>query len=105
MDALLRLRLDTLRAQLVCSRLEKVSLQAEIACATTEKWRKENALFRYVALVAELRKISEELNALQGKRRGQDGFRDVRLAASRMRAAKLLKDSHRTVAVATAKSN
>jgi hypothetical protein len=68
MDALLRLRLDTLRAQLVCSRLEKVSLQAEIACANTEKWRKQNAMFRYVALVAELRKISEELDVLQGKR-------------------------------------
>ena len=64
MDALLRFRLDALRAQLVCSRLEKVSLQAEIACATTEKWKKENAMFRYMALVAELRKISDELELL-----------------------------------------
>jgi hypothetical protein len=68
MDALLRLRLDALRAQLVCSRLEKMSLQAGIACATTEKWKKENAMFRYLALVAELRKISCELDVLQGKR-------------------------------------
>jgi hypothetical protein len=68
MDALLRLRLDTLRAQLVCSRLEKVSLQAEIACTTTEKWKKENAMFRYIELVADLRKISDELDVLQGKR-------------------------------------
>jgi hypothetical protein len=68
MDGLLNLRLDTLRAQLVCNRMEKASLQTEIACATTEKWQKQNALFRYVALLSELRKISDELDALQGKR-------------------------------------
>lgn len=47
MDALLRLRLDTLKAQLVCVQMEKVSLQVEIACATTEKWKKENAMLRF----------------------------------------------------------
>ena len=67
MDALLRLRLDTLRAQLVCNRLEKVSLQAEIGCAT-KKRQKQNAMLHYVELVSELRKIAEQLEVLQGKR-------------------------------------
>jgi hypothetical protein len=68
MDALLRLRLDTLKAQLVSSRIEKASLHAEIACAATEKWQKQNAMLRFVELVSELRKISGELDVLQGKR-------------------------------------
>jgi hypothetical protein len=46
MDALLRFRLDALRAKLSCSQLEKASLQVEIACTTTEKWQKQNAMFR-----------------------------------------------------------
>ncbi len=64
----MRLRLGALIAQLVCSRLEEVSLQAEIACAKTEKWKMENAIFRDVALMAELCKFSGELDVLQGKR-------------------------------------
>jgi hypothetical protein len=69
MDAYFSIRLETLQAQLVCSRLEKSRLYSEIACPSTEPWKKQEAMLRVAALVTELRKISSELDKLQGKRR------------------------------------
>ncbi len=67
MDSLFSLRLDALKAQLAGSRLEKSSLYTEIACPTTEAWRKQEAMLRVVQILAELRKISSELDMLKGK--------------------------------------
>src|ERR1017187_2217513 len=96
MDEFLAHRLETLKSQLAGTRLEKSSLCAEISSASTKPMRKEEAMIRFAAIVAELRKLSNELEMLVGKRRCQDCFWASSPAASRMRAARFANDSKRT---------
>jgi len=69
MDSFLTLHLEALRAQLVCCRLEKESLHAEISSALIKPARKQEALVRYADILSELRKLVSELQKMQGKRR------------------------------------
>ena len=67
MNELNRLRLDYLRAQIACSRLEKAGLSMEINSASTTPERKKEATARYSEVVAALRKAETELEQMRGR--------------------------------------
>ena len=62
-----QLRLENLRALLVCNRIEKAGLSAEICSASTTPERKKEAINRYAQVVTELRTIGHDLGILTGK--------------------------------------
>jgi hypothetical protein len=63
-----QLRLDNLHALLVCNRIEKAGLAAEISSASTTPERKKEAINRYAQVVTELRIIGHDLGILTGRR-------------------------------------
>ena len=61
-----QLRIDHLRALLVCHRIQKAGLSAEISTASTTPERKKGAINRYAEVIHELRKIERQLEQIRG---------------------------------------
>lgn len=67
MNELNRLRVDYLRAQVACSRLERAGLSIEINSTSTTPERKKEATTRYSEVVATLRKAETELERMRDR--------------------------------------
>jgi hypothetical protein len=61
-------RHDHLRALLVCGRIEKVGLSAEISSTSITPERRRVVIARYAEVVAELRRILRDLGIITGTR-------------------------------------